>query len=100
MKKSAQLKAANRELEARVARRTAQLEAANKELESFVYSAAHDLRAPLRAIDGFSAMLAEDAAERLDESERRASSACAAPPSVWPCSSTSSWRSRGPRAWT
>jgi PAS domain S-box-containing protein len=58
------------DLEQAVARRTAELSATNKQLEAFVYSIAHDLRAPLRSIRGFSAILLEEVEANLSETGR------------------------------
>ena len=60
----------NVDLERRVVERTAELTAANRELDSFAYAVSHDLRAPLRAMNGFSQALIEDYGDTLQGEAR------------------------------
>jgi len=57
----------NADLEQRVKQRTAELLAANQELESFTYSVSHDLRAPVRHVDSYAQMLEEEFGPKLGD---------------------------------
>lgn len=57
-------------LERRVEERTAELSAANRELENQSYAIAHNLRAPLRAMHGFSQALLDDFGDQVQDGMR------------------------------
>ena len=61
---------ARNDLEDNVTERTAELKMANKELEAFTYSASHNLRGPLRRMDGFITFLEQEYSNVLDDTGR------------------------------
>jgi K+-sensing histidine kinase KdpD len=59
------------QLNATLEKKTVDLEALNRELEAFAYSISHDLRAPLRHMAGFAELLQKSASSALDETSRQ-----------------------------
>ena len=70
-KSEQQMRAFNEELEKRVRERTAELTAANEELEAFSASVTHDLRGPLQLIDGYSEILTDTYGHALDAEAKK-----------------------------
>ncbi|HWX15764.1 MAG TPA: ATP-binding protein [Chthoniobacterales bacterium] len=62
-----EIRALNEEL----GKRSGELQAINKELEAFAYSVSHDLRAPIRHIAGFTELLQKNAASSLNDKSQR-----------------------------
>src|ERR1700726_159350 len=60
-----------RALNEELTKRSSELEAINKELEAFAYSVSHALRAPIRHIAGFTELLQKNAAPVLNERSQR-----------------------------
>jgi PAS domain S-box-containing protein len=63
-------RAAELALQTRAESEHAALDASRRQLQLFADAVAHDLRAPLRSIESFSALLADRAGERLDDTDR------------------------------
>ena len=59
-----------RALNVELEKRSEELQATNKELEAFAYSVSHDLRAPVRHIAGFTELLQKHSGAVLDEKSR------------------------------
>ena len=70
LRSEAELRRLNADLERGVAERTAELEAANKELEAFDSSISHDRRAPINRIVGLSGIVEDEYGGKLDERGR------------------------------